>query len=151
MNRKERRAAAKLGGTQSEPRAKTAPPANLAVTQLLAAGLQSHQAGRLAEAEACYRRVLAAQPNYAELHMQLGLALKAQGKLKEAIAAFHRAVAIKPDLAEAQYNLGNALNDNREFDQAAAAFHRAIAIKPEWADAHLALGNALKCTSFDLI
>ena len=101
MNRKERRAAAKLGGTQNDPRAKTAPPANFAVTQLLAAGLQSHQAGRLAEAEACYRRVLTAQPAYAELHLQLGLALKAQGKLKEAIAAFRRAVAIKPDLAEA--------------------------------------------------
>ena len=144
MNRKERRAAAKLGGTQSDPRAKTAPPVNLAITQLLATGLQSHQAGRLAEAEACYRRVLAAQPNYTEVHMQLGLALKAQRKLKEAIAAFRRAVAIKPDWAEAQYNLANALDDNGEFDEAAAAFHRAIAIKPDWADAHLALGNALK-------
>ena len=102
MNRRERRAAAKLGGTQSDPRTTTAPPENLAVTQLLAAGLQSHQAGRLAEAEACYRRVLAAQPNYAEVHMQLGLALKAQPKLKEALAALRRAVAIKPDWAEAQ-------------------------------------------------
>ena len=144
MNRRERRAAAKLGGTQSDPRAKTAPPANFAITQLLAAGLQSHQAGRLAEAEACYRRVLVAQPAYAEVHLQLGLALKAQGKLEEAIAAFRQAVAIKPDWAEAHYNLGNALADKGKLDEAAAAFRRAIALKQDWADAHLALGNALK-------
>ena len=144
MNRKERRAAAKMGGTPSDPRGKTAPPSNFALSQLLAAGLQSHQAGRMAEAEACYRRVLTSQPAYAEVHLQLGLALKGQGKLEEAIAAFRRAVALKPDLAEAHYNLGNALGDKGKLDEAAASFRRAIAIKPEWADAHLALGNALK-------
>jgi len=144
MNRKERRAAAKSGGTQSDPRAKPTPPSNFAISQLLAAGLQSHQAGRLAEAEACYRRVLATQPAYAEVHLQLGLALKGQGKLEEAIAEFRRAGAIKPDWAEARYNLGNALNDKGKLEEAAAAFRRAISIKPDWADAHLALGNALK-------
>jgi protein O-GlcNAc transferase len=143
MNRKARRAAAKLGGTPSDPRARAAPPSNFAVSQLFAAGLQSHQAGRLAEAEACYRRVLVTQPDYAEVHLQLGLALKGQGKLGEAIAAYRRAIAIKPDLAEAQYNLGNALNDQGKLKEAIAVFRQAITIKPDWADAHLALGNAL--------
>jgi Flp pilus assembly protein TadD len=43
------------------------PPAD---AHLLAVGLQHHQAGRLAEAEACYRRVLAAHPDHADpLHL----------------------------------------------------------------------------------
>ena len=52
MNRKQRRAAAKLSRTQSDRRAGTTTPIGSVVTELLAAGLQHHQAGRLAEAEA---------------------------------------------------------------------------------------------------
>ena len=40
---------------------------------LLAVGLKLHQAGRLAEAEAWYRRVLAAQPNHADALHLLGV------------------------------------------------------------------------------
>src|SRR5262249_56327029 len=69
MNRKQRRAAAKLGS----------PP-----TQLLATALRLHQAGQLVAAEACYRQVLAAQPNLAEGHFNLGGALAGLGKLDEA-------------------------------------------------------------------
>src|SRR6266852_7961289 len=66
MNRKQRRAAAKLGS-----------PA----TQLLATAVRFHQAGQLVAAEACYRQVLAAQPNLAEAHSNLGNALTAQGNV----------------------------------------------------------------------
>ena len=106
MNRKQRRATAKSSRTQSDSREGTTTPIGSAVTELLAAGLQHHQAGRLAEAEACYRRVLAAQPNHAEAHSNLGVALKDQGKLDEAVAAYRQAISIKPDYAEAHSNLG---------------------------------------------
>src|SRR5215831_15396415 len=75
MNRKQRRAAAKLGS---------------AIPQLLATGLQLRQAGRLVGAEACYRQVLASQPNHAAAHSNLGIALAGQGKLDEAVAAFRQ-------------------------------------------------------------
>src|SRR6202041_2210039 len=71
MNRKQRRGAAKLGQTPGHPPGETA-AAGIAtgVAELLGAGLKYHQAGRLAEAEACYQRVLAAQPNHADaLHL----------------------------------------------------------------------------------
>jgi len=45
------------------------------VAELLAAGLQRHQAGRLAEAEAHYRRILDIVPGHADaLHLLGGLA-----------------------------------------------------------------------------
>ena len=91
MNRKQRRAAAKL-----------ASPA----IQLLATAVRLHQAGQLVAAEA--RQALAAQPNLAEGHFRLGDALFGQGKFDEAVAAYRQAIGIKPDYAEAHSNLGNA-------------------------------------------
>ena len=63
MNRKQRRAAAKL-----------ASPA----IQLLATAVRLHQAGQLVAAEACYRQVLAAQPNLAEGHFRLDVTRSAE-------------------------------------------------------------------------
>ena len=144
MNRRQRRAATKLGRTQSDPRAGTTTPVGSAVTELFAAGLQHHQAGRLAEAEACYRRLLAAQPNHAEAASNLGVALKGQGKLDEAVAAYRQVIGIKPDYAEAHSNLGNALTSQGKPDEAITAYRQAISIKPDYAAAHYNLGNALK-------
>ena len=107
MNRKQRRAAAKLGS---------------AIPQLLATGLQLRQAGRLVGAEACYRQVLATQPNHAAAHSNLGSALMGQGKLDEAVAAYRQAIRIKPDLAAAYSNLGNALMGQGKLDDAVAAY-----------------------------
>jgi tetratricopeptide (TPR) repeat protein len=94
MNRKERRAAATVGS---------------AVSQWLGTGLRHHQAGRLAEAEAYYRQVLAAQPDHVAAYFYLGNLLVSQGKLDEAVAAFRQAIRIKPDLVEPHSNLGDAL------------------------------------------
>src|SRR5262249_35460005 len=91
MNRKQRRAAAKLGS-----------PA----TQLLATAVRLHQAGQWVAAEACYRQVLAVQPNLAEGHFRLGDSLMGQGKFDEAVAAYRQAISIKPDFAKAYSNLG---------------------------------------------
>src|SRR6266436_4342053 len=121
MNRKQRRAAAKLGS-----------PA----TQLLATAVRFHQAGQLVAAEAAYRQALAAQPNLAEAHSNLGNALTAQRKLDEAVDACRRAIRIKPDLAEAHSNLGHALFGQRKLDEAVTACRRAIGIKSNYAQAH---------------
>src|SRR5262249_39278391 len=116
MNRKQRRAAAKLGS-----------PA----TQLLTTAVRFHQAGQLVAAEACYRQVLVAQPNLAEGHFRLGHALMGQGKFDEAVAAYRQAIAIKPDFAEAYSNLGDALIGQGKLDEAIAAYRQAISIKAE--------------------
>src|SRR5437660_3783344 len=118
MNRKQRRAAAKLGS-----------PA----TQLLATAVRLHQAGQLVAAEACYRQVLAAQPNLAEGHFGLGDALIGQGKFDEAVAAYRRAIGIRSNNAEAHFNLGTALAAQGKLDEAVAAYRQAIGIKSNYA------------------
>ena len=65
-----------------------------------------HQAGRLAEAETLYRRVLDAQPRAAAVLSKLAAALAGQGKLDDALEALGRALDIDPDLVEAHNNLG---------------------------------------------
>ena len=53
--------------------------------------------------------MLAAQPNLAKGHYNLGNALAGQRRLDETVAAYRQAIRIKPDFAEAHSNLGNAL------------------------------------------
>jgi Flp pilus assembly protein TadD len=48
---------------------------------LLAVGLKHHQAGRLAEAEASYRRLLAAHPNHADALHLLGIVALRRGAM----------------------------------------------------------------------
>ena len=144
MNRKQRRAAANIRRRQSDSRVDATTVAGVVITELWAVGVQHHRAGRLAEAEACYRRVLTAQPNNADALSNLGVALKGLGRLDDAIAAYRQAIAIRPDSAEAHSNLGNALRDRGELDEAVTAYREAIRVKPDYAEAHCNLGNALR-------
>ena len=141
MSRKQRRTAAKMSRRNSPTR--TTISADSVVAELWAAGLQHHRAKRLIEAEVCYRRILAVQPNNAGVCSNLGAVLVEQGKLDEAIAAYRQAIGIKPDLAEAHSNLGNALKDQGKLDEAIAAYRQAIGIKPDYAEAHSNLGAVL--------
>jgi predicted O-linked N-acetylglucosamine transferase (SPINDLY family) len=124
MNRKHRRAAAKLEAHFN-----------------LGNALMGQ--GKLDEAIVAYRRAIEIKPDYAAAYTTLGIALAGQGKLDEAIAAYRRAIGIKPDLAEAYPNLGNVLMDQGKLDEAIVAYRRAIGIKPDLAEAYSNLGAAL--------
>ena len=76
-------------------------------------------------------------PDYAEAHTNLGLAVKDQGKPDEAVDCFRRAVELKPNYAEAYNNLGIALKDLGKPDEAVIFFRRAIELQPDYAEAHL--------------
>jgi tetratricopeptide (TPR) repeat protein len=110
---------------------------------LLARAIGEHRAGRLAEAAAVYRQLLALRPDLAEVHSNLGVVLKSQGKLDEAAAHYRQALVLKPDFAEACNNLGNVLRDQGNLDQAAAQYQQAVALRPSYADAHNNLGIIL--------
>jgi tetratricopeptide (TPR) repeat protein len=109
---------------------------------LLHDGFRHHQAGRLTEAEACYRRVLAAQPRQADALHLLGVVSHQAGRSDLAVELIR--LAIKQSGQPAFYlNLGTALKEQRRLDEAVAAYHDAIRIKPDFAEAHFALGNVL--------
>jgi protein O-GlcNAc transferase len=144
MNRKQRRMAAKTSRRQSDSRTRATTLSGFATTELWARGLQHHQAGRLAEAETCYRRVIATQPNQAKVHSNLGVALYDQDRLAEAVAAYRQSIDIDPDYAPAHFNLGNALRDQGKLVDAVAAYRAAIGINPDYAEVHSNLGNVLR-------
>lgn len=72
--------------------------------QLFNQGLLAYQNGQFAEAENCYRTVLATCPTSAELHNHLGLLLSQIGRLGEAEECFLNAVNNEPDNADYRFN-----------------------------------------------
>jgi protein O-GlcNAc transferase len=98
-------------------------------------GIVLRQLGRLAEAEACCRRVLAARPDLAEAHNNLGNILHDLGRATEAEASFRRVLALRPDRAEAHCNLGAVLRELGRHAEAEDCYRRALGIRPDYAEA----------------
>lgn len=110
----------------------------------LAQAVAAHLAGRMDEAQALYRSVLATNPgDHVAAHL-LGASYVQQGKLQDGIALLERALALKPDYADAHYNYGCALQALGRLDEASARYVAALAIDPGHAAAHLNLGNTLQ-------
>ncbi|KTS04522.1 hypothetical protein SB2_19285 [Methylobacterium radiotolerans] len=67
------------------------------------------ETGRLQDAAACWRQLIARIPGSAELHNNLGAVLHRLGRTEEAVATFEAALAINPAAAFALGNLAHAV------------------------------------------
>ena len=105
--------------------------------------LRLHQAGRLAEAEALYRQVLATMPQHADSLHLLGVLAFQTGRFDEAVAAIERAIQAQKNTALFHASLGNALKALGRLDEAVAQYDRALALKADYADALNNRGIAL--------
>jgi len=108
-----------------------------------AAAMDHHRAGRLAEAETLYARVLAAEPGNARAHALRGLARHQAGDGEGAVAHLARAVALDPGDLEATFHLANLLSERGRQAEALPHFERVVAARPEFAPALTNLGQAL--------
>ena len=79
------------------------------IDQLLALAQWHQTGGRMAEAEALYRRALDIDPLAPALHRCLGTALDDQGKVAEAADSYRRCLALAPEDADGWCDLGVAL------------------------------------------
>jgi predicted O-linked N-acetylglucosamine transferase (SPINDLY family) len=105
-----------------------------------------HQVGKLAEAEATYRRVLASDPrNIQALHL-LWAALSQQGNFSAALEAIESAVRLWPSDATLWHSLGTALMNVARNGDAEDAYLKARQMRPDFADAHFSLGYLLERT-----
>jgi Flp pilus assembly protein TadD len=105
-------------------------------------GQQLHMAGRMAEAEQVYRRVIAEAPRHAEaLHALGALALQA-GRPAVAVSLVTQAIALRP-AAEFQLTRAHALLALRQPEEAAQAARSVLRGRPQNAEAHQVLGHAL--------
>jgi len=83
-----------------------------------------------AAAEQAYRRALAADPEYAEAHAELGQLWRDQGRHAEALAHLRRAHGICPQSGATAYLVGTAFAASGEPDSAESWFRRAITLAP---------------------
>src|SRR5215472_14915297 len=97
-------------------------------SEAFAVSLQHHQDGRLSEAAAIYRAILAVDPDNAATHDALGKALMGKGDMADAKACYARAIAINPDFFGPHYHLGNLLLGHGMAEDAVVSYRRCIAL-----------------------
>ena len=100
--------------------------------------------GRLAEAEAHYRRSLELQPDQPKALNNLGAVLHMQGRLDLAVASYRRALELDPELAQANQNLASITRELPAAEKAVAGFLRQLRDNPKDAEAHANLGNVYR-------
>jgi predicted O-linked N-acetylglucosamine transferase (SPINDLY family) len=110
------------------------------IPSVLQEAIRHHQAGRLAEAEALYRQVLALQPGQADALHYLGVIAHQVGRHDLALDWIRQSLAAAPQNPTAHSNLGEALRALRRLDEARASYEQAIALAPQFAEAHNNLG-----------
>jgi tetratricopeptide (TPR) repeat protein len=134
MNRNQRRANARQGRRSAHP----------AVAGMLALGFGHHQAGKLAEAERCYRQVLAIQPNHPDALQLLGAVAYQLGHYDVAAESIRCAIKQDPTNPAWFSNLGLALEGQGKFEEALLSHNSALKLKPDNAEVLNNRGNALR-------
>ena len=117
--------------------------AALTIEQAFQLALAHHQAGRLAEAEAIYRQVLAAEPRHADALHLLGVLAAGEGRFDEALELIQKAILLLPVQPIFHMNLGVAYRRLGRLEEAVACLQRAAALGQEMAAVHMNLGDAL--------
>lgn len=107
---------------------------------------QLSDAGRLVEATAAFRTLLAQTPQWAEGWYELGWLLRRQGLADEALAAYAEALARGVNGPEEVHLNRAVIQTDLLHDHAAAeaSLRQALALAPDYAPARLNLGNLLE-------
>ena len=116
----------------------------MTISQAFDLAVQHHRAGRLADAEALYRQILAVQPNHSDALHLLGLIAHQAGRHDLAVEWIRQAIVLNPNNSVAHSNLGEAYRAIGRTEEAMAQYRRALELKPDYPEAHNNLGNALK-------
>lgn len=114
------------------------------IEQLLQAAIACHQAGKLAEAESLYHRILEQQPSHAQALQLLGVLNHQRGRSQRAVDLIGRAIALAPQWSQAYSNRGEALRVLGRLDEAISDHRQAVALAPDQPQVCYNLGIALK-------
>ena len=123
--------------------------------QLLADGRQHAERGELAEAEACYRKAVAASPDFPPALCLLGLTLIDRESFAAAIDVLEHARQIAPEFAPVQLALGSAYSAAGHDDLAVNAMEAALRLEDtspipleRLAKHHLRMGRTREAIGF---
>lgn len=103
--------------------------------------IELHRAGRLSEAEAGYRQLLATNPEDAEALHLLGILRGQAGDREEGLRLVQRAIALDSDRDVFQHTLGEMQLQAGRLDESEAAYLRARELNPNLTSAHSGLGQ----------
>lgn len=112
--------------------------------EALSEALVHHQAGRLPEAEAIYRAILAGDPLSVDALHLLGMAIAQGGQHLGAIELIQRAIRLSPSIPAFHNNLGTILQAEGRFEDAVRCLGRALELYPDYSEAHINLANAFQ-------
>ena len=112
--------------------------------QQLRLAAQAQRAGRFDEAITSYLRLLAVRPDHAELHNNLGVALRLTGKLDASVSHHRLSLAADPNNPALQSNLGNALRAAGRLDDAVKHHFQSIALNRDYAEGFFNLALCLR-------
>jgi predicted O-linked N-acetylglucosamine transferase (SPINDLY family) len=116
----------------------------LAASKILQAALEHHQAGRLPQAEALYRKILRVEPKHPDALHFLGVIAQQGGKGEIAVELMTKAIGANPSNPIYHSNLGTVLQKQGKLSEAANSYRKALSLKPDYADAHCNLGRVLQ-------
>jgi len=114
------------------------------LAEVLSVALTHHREGRLAEAEALYREIIATLPDQPDAWHLLGVLDQQRGRADEALVNIGKAIDIRPTDATFQSNYGSVLNTLGRYAEAVGHFEQSLAINPAQVKAWYNYGNALR-------
>ncbi len=136
MNRTQRRRQAKL--------MPESPTLSDAARAKLEEAMAHHRAGRLSQAETCYRHILAEDPLHADALHLLGVVAYQQGQYDRALDWITKAIQRDSTKPLYFYNQGLAYQRLNQLSEAERACRRALALKSDYVEALGSLGNVLR-------
>jgi Flp pilus assembly protein TadD len=118
----------------------------LEAAESIAQGDAALQAGKAADAIAHYREAITNQPDNANYHYKLAIALESAGDAAGVRSELEKAVAMNPGLPGPQNALGYLLSRSGEADAAVQHFQAAVNAAPGWPEAWINLAAELAVT-----
>ncbi|HEY5885378.1 MAG TPA: tetratricopeptide repeat protein [Pyrinomonadaceae bacterium] len=124
----------------ANPAFASVPPSAL---QLYTNGLASARKGDVKKAAEQLKAAVAAHPNFAQAHNELGVQYLKLGEVDNAAAALESAVRLAPTDFHSRLNLGIALLNQKKFPESEQHLVEALKNNPTSSLAHMYLGMAL--------
>ena len=125
---------------QAKPAQRSARQGVKASTRELSEAAALLESGRLKEAEAAARTLVAAKPRDPDAHILLGVILDQLGLSAEAEGAYHSALKLQPTSVPALSNLGVLLARTDRKEEAIKKFEQVLRLDPNHAKAVFNLG-----------
>ncbi len=98
--------------------------------------------GELDRAQTALAGAIERAANYADLHHQMGLVLRAQGRTEDALAAFRRALELNPAYLAARLDVASSLFDLGRWGEACEVYQHVLHGGLRSSDIYLRLGEA---------